>query len=63
MNTSGFYKVQEDSLFYGPNAVYNVNFTLLKDLHETYTYPVDGWYWFETEELAREFFELPETDE
>jgi len=63
MNTSGFYKEQDGDLFHGPNAVYNANFTLLKELHETYTYPVDGWHWFETEELAREFFGLPEADE
>lgn len=59
MNTNGFYKVQNDSLFYASNAIYNSNYELFVEHHETYTYPVDGWYYFESEELAREFFGLP----
>ena len=57
-DTSGFYKV-DGSLLYAPNYVLNSDYELYKDQHESYTYPVDGWYWFDTEEQAREFFKLP----
>jgi hypothetical protein len=59
MSTKGFYKLQETTLLYGSIAVYNKYYTLIANNHETYTYPVDGWYYFESEELAREFFGLP----
>jgi hypothetical protein len=61
-DTSGFYKL-DGTLLYGHWAVYGPNFTLLRELHETYTYPVDGWYWFDTEAEAREFFGLPPAPE
>lgn len=33
----------------------------LNELSKTeYTYPIDGWYWFDDEAIARIFFELPE---
>lgn len=59
MNTQGFYKFTNDELFYGPNFVSNANYELITVNHEQYSYPVDGWYYFESEELAREFFGLP----
>lgn len=46
-------------LFEGPNAVYAPTFTLLKEDKDTYTYPVEGWIWFDTEEEARAYFGLP----
>jgi hypothetical protein len=39
-------------LLVADNFVYAPTFTLRADLHETYTYPMDGWYWFDTEEEA-----------
>lgn len=62
MNTRGFYKYQEEVLYYAPNAVYNANFNLFIQDFESYTYPVDGWYFFEDESLAREFYGLPAED-
>lgn len=59
MSTKGFYKLQETTLLCGSVAVYNKDYTLIANEHEIYTYPVDGWYYFESEELAREFFGLP----
>lgn len=56
-NTSGFYKLDGD-LLYGPNFVLNAQYELRRDTHDTYTYPVDGWYWFDTEAEARVFFGL-----
>lgn len=57
-DTSGFYKL-DGILLYGPNFVYNANYTLLRADHITYTYPVDGWYWFDSDAEARVFFNLP----
>ena len=62
MNTSGFYclNTQEPlSLFYATNRVTSKEFELFKELHESYTYPIGGWTWFESEAEARIFFELP----
>lgn len=55
-----FYKL-DGELLEGPNFVYGPTFTLLKEQKDTYTYPVDGWYWFDTKEEAYAFFniELP----
>lgn len=51
-NTSGFYKEENGELVYGPNFVLNKNFELYKETRDQYTYPVDGWYWFDSEEEA-----------
>lgn len=59
MDTQGFYKYQEEVLYYAPSAVYNANFNLFIEQFESYNYPVDGWYFFETESLAKEFFSIP----
>ena len=57
-NTSGFYKLDGDLLF-GPNFVLNANYELRRENKDSYTYPIDGWYWFDSEEAARAFFGLP----
>ena len=57
-NTQGFYKFDGD-LLYAPNSVLNSQYKLLKDNHKDYTYPVDGWYWFDSGVDAYEFFGLP----
>jgi hypothetical protein len=57
-DTSGFYKLDGDLLF-GPHYVLNKDYQLHREQHESYTYPVDGWYWFESEDAARAFFDLP----
>jgi L-2-hydroxyglutarate oxidase LhgO len=57
IDTSGFYKI-DGVLLFGPNAVYAPTFTLLRADHESYEYPVDGWYWFDSEDDARVFFGL-----
>ena len=49
-NTQGFYNTE---FLYAPNSV---NFpdgtSLVKEQKETYTYPVNGWTWFESIEEA-----------
>jgi hypothetical protein len=56
MSTSGFYKKDID-IVYAPNLVYNINYTLNADLRDDYTYPIDGWYWFDSIESAYLFFD------
>jgi len=59
MKESGFYKLEENELLYGPNFVLNEGYRLYKANKDNYTYPVDGWYWFADENEARIFFGLP----
>ena len=57
-DTSGFYKKQNGELLYGPNFVLHKNFELRKETHEQHTYPVYGWYWFDSLNEAKDFFGL-----
>ena len=51
--TDGFYKLDQDGSFlYGRFYVLNANYELHRHLKDTYTYPVDGWAWFDSEEQA-----------
>ena len=59
-NTAGFYKYEEPSLHHGPNYVLAPEYELLKETKDDHTYPIDGWYWFDTIEEARAFFGIPE---
>ena len=58
MDTNGFYKLDAD-LLYGPNYVLNANYELRRETKDQHTYPIDGWYWFDSKEQARLFFDLP----
>ena len=50
---AGFYSLDgEGGLFFAPNAVYHKDYSLVKEEKDNYTYPVNGWTWFETEEEA-----------
>jgi hypothetical protein len=60
-DTSGFYKLDGEVLLHGPNFVLHANYELYREQHDTYTYPVDGWHWFDNEAEARVFFGLPES--
>jgi hypothetical protein len=57
--TKGFYK-NDGTLLYGPNFVLNANYELRKETKDDYTYPVDGWYWFDTRQEALDFFGIVE---
>ena len=65
-DTSGFYKYEAPSLHHGPNFVYSLEFTLLRDKISEYqadnVLPVNGWHWFDSIEDARVFFGIPEPD-
>jgi hypothetical protein len=56
--TNGFYKLSDSKLLYAPNWVINANYELRRETHEQNTYPVGGWYWFDTLEEACVFFEI-----
>lgn len=57
----GFYKLDAEIL-YAPNYVLNADYALREETQAENTYPVDGWYWFDTMEEAYSFFgvDLPE---
>lgn len=59
MNTSGFYKFDGD-LIYGPNFVLHKDFELHIETKDQHTYPIDGWYWFDSEKQAKDFFGIVE---
>lgn len=51
-----FVKNDNSSLIIGDNFVYAPTFILTKETKGEFTYPIDGWYWFDTIEEANEFF-------
>jgi hypothetical protein len=53
---SGFYKLDGETILHGPNFVLNANYELRSETHTENEYPIDGWYWFATEEEAYKFF-------
>ena len=57
-NTAGFYKFTANELRYAPNSVHAPNFTLIAADHASYTYPVEGWHYFDSYEAAESYFEL-----
>jgi hypothetical protein len=55
----GFYKLQEQditNLMYAPYWVRHKDYELKIDEKDNHTYPVEGWYYFETNEEAETFF-------
>ena len=62
MSEAGFYKEQDGILLYAPEQVSGPDYDLFAYIHDSYTYPVGGWTWFDTKEAARIFFKvMPET--
>ena len=58
MTTKGFYKLENGGLMYAPDSVLSSNYVIVDEDHLTYTYPIDGWYWFDSEEEAKQFFKI-----
>ena len=54
-----FYKLIDEKNYIFGSEVLSAEYQLLTEDKDTYTYPFDGWYWFNSEEEAREFFNLP----
>ena len=61
--TQGFYKYDNDSLLYGKNFVLNSNYELRKESYDQHEYPIDGWYWFNSADEAKEHFNVPEEEQ
>ena len=59
---SGFYKSDPTSgeLLYGRFYVLNKDYELWRDEKDSHTYPVDGWYWIDSEAEARVFLNIKE---
>lgn len=48
--SQGFYRSDGgDTLIYAPNYVDAPDYTLVKELKDTYQYPIQGWLWFDSE--------------
>jgi hypothetical protein len=60
---SGFYAASGNGVIHAPNRVCAPTFELHRDLKDTYTYPVGGWTWFDSEAEARIAFGLPPAPE
>jgi hypothetical protein len=58
--SAGFYKYEDQNLYFGANYVLNADYELRKETKDDHTYPVDGWYWFDSQEKAHEFFGIDE---
>jgi hypothetical protein len=56
---AGFYKCDQGTLLPAPEMVAGPGYTLFVETRTEHTYPVDGWYWFDNEESARKFWDLP----
>lgn len=52
----GFYKKEDNQILVGENFVYSPVVTLKAEEKDNYTYPQDGWYWFDTFDEALVFF-------
>lgn len=52
----GFFKKDIDSILVGESAVFSPSVTLKVEDKDLYTYPQDGWYWFDTFDEALQFF-------
>lgn len=44
----GFYKRDNETLLQAPNFVEAPDYSLTAENHAEHTYPIDGWYWFDT---------------
>ena len=56
-DTSGFYKLEDDNWLYAPNFVYGPNYTLLRENKDSYTYPVEGWTWYDKSPIEESLIE------
>lgn len=51
-----FFNVLEGKLIEAPNFVYAPGLTLEAELKDTYSYPVNGWIWYDNVEDAEKYF-------
>jgi hypothetical protein len=53
-----FYKYENESLMSGPTVAFPEGEVLHLELLDTYTFPINGWYYFATEEEAKAFYNI-----
>lgn len=53
-----FYKIENNELLSGPQVSFPDGSFIHIELKDQYTFPFNGWYYFETEEEAKSFFNL-----
>lgn len=53
---NGFYKFENELLF--GQLITGPDILLLIEDHELYSYPTEGWYYFDSEEEALDFFQI-----
>jgi hypothetical protein len=66
MNGQGFYISANDNVnvFFAPTAVYFPDGTnIMTSNYTNYTYPINGWTWYENEDLARAAMSLPSVEQ
>ena len=56
---SGFYKNDEGALLFAPTQVSGPGFDLYILNKDIYTYPIEGWYYFDSEDEARAHLNIP----
>jgi hypothetical protein len=56
----GFYKFEDNNLFFAPNFIFAPTYELYAEMKNTYNYPIEGWYWFESKNDAIIFFNIEE---
>ena len=49
---AGFYRYDDDNILYGSDNIFGAGYMLLAEFKDTYNYPVEGWYWFDTPQEA-----------
>lgn len=57
METKGFYKYADGNLQFA-NSVMYPEYILVEEEKDTLQFPVDGWRWFDSEEEAKQFFNI-----
>lgn len=50
--TAGFYKLENGELNYAPTFVEGSGYVLLATEKDNYSYPIYGWWWFDSREEA-----------
>ena len=58
METKRFYKYSDGNLQFS-NSVIAQDYILVEEEKDTVQFPVDEWYWFDNEEEAKHFFNIP----
>ncbi|MFM7311942.1 MAG: hypothetical protein ACKO0M_02045 [Cyanobium sp.] len=58
-DSSGFYRLQDQTLQFAPNVVHAPGYTLTREGRAQLDLPRDGWAWFDSREAAYAHHNLP----